>query len=88
MGRPPAHQGLHRARQFDGGPASSSGVARGDGAAGRGMPGMGRWRKDLGGEPLRVWVVYSYLIVYRPETKPLQVIRVVSGHRDLTSMFE
>lgn len=52
------------------------------------MPGKGHLREDLGDEALRVWVVYSYLIIYLPETKPLQVVRVVSGYRDVPKLFE
>jgi len=51
------------------------------------MPGMGHLHEDLADESLRVWVVYAYLIVYRPRTNPLQVVRVVSGHRDLSRLF-
>lgn len=52
------------------------------------MPGKGRLREDLADEPLRVWVVNSFLIIYRPTTQPLQIVCVVSGHRDLTRLFE
>jgi plasmid stabilization system protein ParE len=46
------------------------------------LPGMGHIRLEL--DPAyRVWRVYSYLIVYRRDSVPLQVIRVMSGHRDL-----
>src|SRR5260221_5524106 len=38
-----------------------------------GRPGGGHWRKDLTDEPVKFFPVYSYLIVYRPETNPLQV---------------
>lgn len=51
------------------------------------MPGKGQPREDLGAD-LRVRVVYSYLIVYRPETRPLQVVRIVSGYRDVPKLFE
>lgn len=51
------------------------------------MPGQGHLREDLG-DDLRALVVYSYLIVYRPETRPLQVWRVGSGHRDVPKLFE
>ena len=51
------------------------------------MPGKGHLREDLG-DDLRAWVVYSYLIIYRPETRPLQVVRVVSGYRDVPKLFE
>jgi antitoxin ParD1/3/4 len=44
-------------------------------------PGGGHWRKDLTGEPVKFLSVYSYLIVYRPETKPLQVVAILHGSR-------
>lgn len=47
------------------------------------FPGIGHSRSDLSDESLRVWAVYSYLIVYRPDAKPLQIVRVVHGARDL-----
>jgi toxin ParE1/3/4 len=46
-------------------------------------PGGGHWRKDLTDEPVKFFPVYSYLIVYRPETKPLQVVAIVHGRRDV-----
>jgi plasmid stabilization system protein ParE len=46
------------------------------------FPGIGHRRDELG-SAYRVWRVYSYLIVYRPDSSPLQIIRVVSGYRDL-----
>ena len=51
------------------------------------MPGKGHLRADLGDEGLRVWVVYSYLVVYRPETMPLQIVGIVSGYRDLPRLL-
>jgi len=50
------------------------------------FPGMGHARDDLADETVRVWAVYSYLIIYRPEQKPLEVIRVVHGARDLRTL--
>ena len=47
------------------------------------MPGAGHWRRDLTDEPVRFFAVYSYLIVYRPETKPLQVVAILHGSRDV-----
>ncbi len=49
-------------------------------------PFAGSVRKDLTPLPLRFWVVHpysKYLIVYDPEKKPLQVIRILHGARDL-----
>jgi plasmid stabilization system protein ParE len=36
-----------------------------------GSPGAGHWRKDLTDEGVKFFSVYSYLIVYRPDTSPL-----------------
>ncbi len=47
------------------------------------MPGMGHSRNDLADETLRAWPVHSYLIVYRPAQRPIEIVRVVSGFRDL-----
>jgi plasmid stabilization system protein ParE len=52
------------------------------------MPGMGHVRNDLADEPLRLWTVYSYLIFYRPDTRPLQIIRVLHGARDVETILE
>jgi antitoxin ParD1/3/4/toxin ParE1/3/4 len=52
------------------------------------MPEMGHFRRDLATEPLRFWQVYSYLIIYRPEAKPLQVVRVLHGARDVRQILE
>jgi plasmid stabilization system protein ParE len=52
------------------------------------MPGLGHARDDLADETLRVWTVHSYLVIYRPDTEPLQVVRVLSGYRDIGTIFE
>lgn len=46
-------------------------------------PGAGHSREDLTNRPVRFWPVYSYLIVYDPETKPIQILRVLHGMRDV-----
>jgi|SRR5271165_218570 len=46
-------------------------------------PGAGHRRPDLTDEPVRFFPVYSYLIVYRSDTKPLQVVSILHGHRDV-----
>lgn len=51
------------------------------------MPGMGHRRTDLADETLRLWPIFSYLIVYRPQTAPLEIVRVVSGYRDLAALL-
>lgn len=47
-----------------------------------GMPGAGHLRRDLTSENVKFFPVYSYLIVYRPDTKPLQIAAIIHGRRD------
>jgi len=51
-------------------------------------PGKGHWRDDLADRRHRFFLVYSYLIVYRPETKPMQVIRVLHASRDIQALLD
>ena len=53
-----------------------------------GRPGGGHWRKDLTDEPVKFFSIYSYLIVYRPETKPLQIVAILHGRRDLEPLLK
>lgn len=53
-----------------------------------GTPGAGHHRKDLTSENVRFFPVYSYLIVYRPETKPLQIATILHGRRDLEEILK
>src|SRR5437762_1136288 len=46
-------------------------------------PYIGHRREEAGDDSLRFWCVYSYLIVYRPASKPLRVLRVIHGARDI-----
>jgi plasmid stabilization system protein ParE len=53
-------------------------------------PLAGRMRRDITSLPLRFWVMHpypNYLIVYDPEKKPLQIIRILHGARDLPSIL-
>lgn len=51
-------------------------------------PGAGHSRKDITSAPVRFFPVYSYLIVYRPETKPLQVVAILHGRRDVENILQ
>ena len=53
-----------------------------------GRPGAGHWRKDLTHEPVKFFSVYSYLIVYRPETSPLQIVAILHGRRDVEELLK
>ena len=49
-------------------------------------PLRGHTRSDLTGRSLRFWTLArypNYIVVYRPETSPLQVVAVLQGKRDL-----
>lgn len=51
------------------------------------MPGLGHFREDLLDQRHRFWSVYSYVICYRWEPKPIQVVAIVHGARDLDAFF-
>lgn len=51
------------------------------------MPQMGHVREDLVEEPVRFWPVRSYLIIYRPEAEPLEIVRILHGARDVRSIL-
>ena len=51
-------------------------------------PGIGHIRNDLAKEPLRIWHVRSYLIIYRGEKRPLEVARVLHGARDVQAILD
>lgn len=40
---------------------------------------MGHIREDLAPRSYRFWPIYSYLIIYRPNTSPLEIARVWHG---------
>jgi len=54
-------------------------------------PLMGTKRQDVTTLPLRFWTVTkfpNYVIVYRPEPAPLQVIAVLHGKREMKQALE
>jgi antitoxin ParD1/3/4/toxin ParE1/3/4 len=50
-------------------------------------PGIGHFRSDLADEPLRFWGVRSYLIIYRSEKRPVEIVRVLYGARDVQAIL-
>jgi plasmid stabilization system protein ParE len=52
-----------------------------------GNSGAGHWRKHLTDEAVKFFSVYSYLIVYRPDTKPLEVVSILHGRRDVEQIL-
>jgi plasmid stabilization system protein ParE len=54
-------------------------------------PRMGIKRQDITTLPVRFWTITkfpNYVIVYRPETVPLQVVAILHGKRDLKEVLK
>ncbi len=51
-------------------------------------PGIGYRREQLTGPELRWWPVFRFLVLYDPTSKPLTVLRVLHGARDLERIFQ
>lgn len=47
------------------------------------MPGQGHTRKDLTPRPVRFFAHYSYMVVYQPTAKPVRIMAVLRGRRDV-----
>ena len=50
-------------------------------------PGCGHWRRDLTDEPVKFFPVYSYLIIYLPSSRPLQVVSILHGKQDIERLL-
>jgi plasmid stabilization system protein ParE len=50
--------------------------------------GMGHQREDLADARHRFWTVYSYVIAYRWEPAPIQIVAIVHGARQLEAFFQ
>lgn len=50
-------------------------------------PGAGHRRDDLTDANVKFFSVYSYLIVYRPDTHPLQIAAILHGRRDVERLL-
>jgi plasmid stabilization system protein ParE len=46
-------------------------------------PRMGHKREDLTRYPVLFWPVGAYLIIYRPERRPVAIVAVAQGSRDI-----
>ncbi|MYC81890.1 MAG: type II toxin-antitoxin system RelE/ParE family toxin [Acidobacteria bacterium] len=49
-------------------------------------PLMGHSREDLTDQPVLFWPVGAYSVIYRPETTPLKIVRVLHGSRDIPNL--
>jgi plasmid stabilization system protein ParE len=54
-------------------------------------PLIGHHRRDVTPLPVRFWTLPkypNYVIVYRPETKPLQVVAILHGKQNMEEMLK
>ena len=50
-------------------------------------PTQGHTRLDLTARDVRFWPVGSYLVVYRDKTKPLAIVAILHGARDVPEII-
>jgi len=50
-------------------------------------PRIGHSREDLTQHELLFWPVGNYLVIYRPEQSPIQIVAVVRGSRDIPTFL-
>ena len=51
------------------------------------IPGMGHKREDLTAYPVLFWPVGSYLVIYRAEHLPIEIVAVTQGSRDIPAFL-
>jgi plasmid stabilization system protein ParE len=54
-------------------------------------PLLGSRRSEITLQPVRFWTVprfRNFIVIYRPGTKPLQVVAVLHGMRDIKALLE
>jgi plasmid stabilization system protein ParE len=51
-------------------------------------PEFGHRRPDLTSRNILFYRVHSYLVIYRPDTKPLHVIRILHAARDVKRLLQ
>ena len=50
-------------------------------------PEAGHLRRDLTSLPVKFWSVFSYLIVYDPVARPIAIVRVFDGRRNVRAIL-
>ena len=48
---------------------------------------MGHKREDLTRYPVLFWPVGAYLVIYRPERGPIEIVAVTQGSRDIPAFL-
>jgi plasmid stabilization system protein ParE len=52
------------------------------------MPRQGHTRKDLTKRPVLFFPLYSFMVIYQPETRPIRIIAVLRGTRDIKRLLK
>jgi plasmid stabilization system protein ParE len=50
-------------------------------------PGIGHKRDDLTSYPVLFWPVGAYLVIYRATSKPVEIVAVTQGARDIPTFL-
>jgi plasmid stabilization system protein ParE len=50
-------------------------------------PGLGHRREDLTPYPVLFWPVGAYLIIYRADRRPIEIVAVTQGSRDIPAFL-
>jgi len=51
------------------------------------MPGLGHKRQDITSKGVLFWPVWSFEIIYRPETRPIEIVAILRGKRNLKKIL-
>jgi antitoxin ParD1/3/4/toxin ParE1/3/4 len=52
------------------------------------MPRQGHLRKDLTSRPVLVFPMYSFLVIYQPDVKPIRIVAVLRGRRNVRRILK
>jgi toxin ParE1/3/4 len=50
-------------------------------------PQIGHYREDLADKRQRFILAHPYLIMYRPDKRPVEILRILHGSRDLQTLL-
>ena len=50
-------------------------------------PTIGHKREDLTSQNVLFWPIDSYLVIYKPDSSPLQIVAVLHGRRNVKSIL-
>ena len=52
------------------------------------MPGQGHARKDLSTRPVLFFPMYSFLVAYQPDMRPIRIMAVLRGKRNVKRILK